>query len=273
MELDIPKLTEALCTSLCKEVHLYPRLDKRIIIDTPFKFPDGDSLLILAEPVSTGGLRLTDCGHTLMHLSYSMDVDDIAKPGNRNDLFHRIIQDHGLSFENGQIYVDVAADDIGRAVFRLGQALSQIFDITFLSRNRVLSTFYEDLDRAVHRVAPDAKIQKNYIVENQDNAEDYPVDYRLDFPQGGLPLFLFGIPSNEKAKLATLVIQHWRTKGLQFTSFIVFQDQSNIGRRDVARLTNVGDESISSLGAIADMRRKFERLYRFGAAIPVQSQG
>lgn len=271
MELDIPRLKEALCTSLCKEVNLYPRLDKRIIIDTPFKFPDGDSLLILAEPVSTGGLRLTDCGHTLMHLSYGMDVDDIMKPGNRNDLFHRIIEDHGLSFDNGQIFVDVATDDIGRAVFRLSQALSQIFDITFLSRNRVSSTFYEDLERAVHRVAPEAMIRKNYIVENQENAEDYPVDYKLDFPHGSLPLFLFGIHSNEKAKLATLVIQHWRTRGLQFTSFIVFQDQLCIGRSDVARLTNVGDESISSLGAIADMKRKFERLYRSGGALPVQT--
>jgi hypothetical protein len=93
----------------------------------------------------------------------------------------------------------------------------------------------------------------------------------LDFPQGGLPLFLFGIPSNEKAKLATLVIQHWRTEGLQFTSFIVFQDQLRIGRPDVARLTNVGDESISSLCAIADMRRKFERLYRSGEALPAEA--
>jgi hypothetical protein len=115
-------------------------MDNRIVVDTPFKLPDGDSLLILAEPVSTGGLRLTDCGHTLMHLSYSMDVDDIAKPGNRNELFQRIIEDYGLSFVDGQIYVDVATDDIGRAVFRLSQALSQIFDINFLSRNRASSS-------------------------------------------------------------------------------------------------------------------------------------
>ena len=74
MELDITKLKETLCTSLCKEVGLYPRQDNRVIVDTPFRFPDGDSLLILAEPISTGGLRLSDCGHTLMHLSYSMDV-------------------------------------------------------------------------------------------------------------------------------------------------------------------------------------------------------
>lgn len=271
MELDIHRLKETLCTSLCKEVNLYPRLDERVIVDTPFKFPDGDSLLILAEPASGGGLRLTDCGHTLMHLSYSMDIDDIAKPGNRNDIFRRIIEDHGLVFDNGQIYVDVPADDIGRAIFRLGQALSQIFDITFLSRAKVSSTFYDDLDRAVHKVAPDAKIQKNYIVENQENAQDYPIDYRLDYPQGGLPLFLFGIPSNEKAKLATLVIQHWRTLGLEFASFIVFQNQERIGRSDVARLTNVGDESISSLGAIPDMRRKLERLYGTGGAMQVQA--
>jgi hypothetical protein len=43
--------------------------------------------------------------------------------------------------------------------------------------------------------------------------------------------------------------------------FLVFQDQAKISRLDVARLTNVGDESISSLSAIADMKRKLERLY------------
>lgn len=139
MELDIAKLKETLCTSLCKEVNLYPKKDNRVIIDTPFKFPDGDSLLIFAEPISTGGLRLSDCGHTLMRLSHSMDVDDIAKHGNKNKLFQQIINENGLSFESGQIFVDVSTNDIGKAVFRLSQALRQIFDISLTAQQRPAS--------------------------------------------------------------------------------------------------------------------------------------
>ena len=103
--------------------------------------------------------------------------------------------------------------------------------------------------------------RSDYCVEGKANATNTIIDYRLDFPSGGNPLFLFGVPSNEKAKLATLIIQHWRSQGLPFTSFVVFQDLTKIGRADVARLNNVGDESISSLDAIAEFRRKLERLY------------
>ena len=261
MQLNLEKLKTDLCTSLCAEISLFQRSDNRISISTPFSFSDGDSFLLMAEPLPTGGIRVTDCGNTLMHLSYSMNVDEILKPGNRNELFQKIITDYSLTNNEGELFIDAPADEAGKAVFKIGQALSQIHDISFLSRSKVASTFYEDLDRVVREVAPQADIRKYYLVEDKSNAEDYPIDYRLDFPGSARPLFLFGIPSNEKAKLATVIIQHWLAEEIRFTSFLVFQDQSKIGRSDVARLTNVGDESISSLGAIADMRRKLERLY------------
>jgi hypothetical protein len=137
MELDTTKLKETLRASLCREVGVYLRQDSRVIINTPFRFPDGDSLLIIAEPLPTGGLRLSDCGHTLMHLSYDMDTDDTVKPGSRGELFRRIINESGLSFEGGRIFADVSTDDIGRAVSRLGQALGRILDMSYPSRNGV----------------------------------------------------------------------------------------------------------------------------------------
>jgi len=270
MDLDLQQLCKNLCTSLCAEVEVVPRIDHRISISTPFTFSDGDHLLLLAEPLPTGGIRITDCGHTLMHLSYSMNVDDINKPGNRNDLFRQILASQGVSNDDGELFIDVPADEAGKAVFKMGQALGQIHDLRFLSRIRVASTFYDDLERVLLDVAPSAKLHKDYVMEDQPDASVYPIDYRLDFPNQDRPLFLFGIPSNEKAKLATLIIQHWLAERIRFTSFLVFQDQAKISRLDVARLTNVGDESISSLSAIADMKRKLERLYGQAAASPEQ---
>jgi hypothetical protein len=271
MELDIEALKEILCTSLCGEVSLRLRKDGRITLSTPFRFPDGDALLMIAEPTSTGGVKLSDFGHTMMHLSYSIDVDDILKPGNRNELFGRILLDHGISFKNGAFFIEVTVDEIGKAAFSLGQALSQVFDISFLSRTRVSSTFYEDLEKAIFKLAPTATIKKDYIVDNRNHSAYYPVDYRIEFPGTTEPLFLFGVPSNEKAKLATLIIQHWQSEGLRFMSFIVYQDQSKISRSDVARLTNVGDQSIASLDAIPDMRRKLEHTYNLEISSPLET--
>ena len=261
MSLDLSKLQEAMCKSLCAEVELHLRSDGRIAIYTPFRFADGDSLLMMAEPLSAGGIRLTDCGNTMMHLSYHMTIDSILKPGNRSDLLHEIIRDHDLEFEDGEIFVDTPADDAGRALFRLGQALSQVHDISFLSRSRVVSTFYEDLDAVLHRIAPAAQITPKYIVEGYDDADRYTIDYRLDFQGSDCPLFLFGIPSDDKARLATIIIQHWLSLGIIFTSFLVYQDLSKISRPDEERLLNVGDDFIASLGAVQDMKRKLEKRY------------
>jgi hypothetical protein len=268
MELNIKYLENALCASLCGEVSLHLRKDGRISISTPFRFPDGDALLMIAEPTTTGGVRLSDFGHTLMHLSYSMDVDDLMKPGNRNDLFNKILIDHGVRFKHGAIYIETVVTEIGKAVFSLSQALSQVFDISFLSRTRVSSTFYEDLEKAIYDLAPMASIHKDYIVEDRKNSADYPIDYRIDFPGATEPLFLFGVPTNEKAKLATLIIQHWHSEDIAFVSFVVYQDQTRISRPDVARLSNVGDQSIASLDAISDMKRKLEHTYKLGSASP-----
>ena len=134
-------------------------------------------------------------------------------------------------------------------------------DISFLSRSRVVSTFYEDLDAVLHRIAPAAQITPKYIVEGYDDADRYTIDYRLDFQGSDCPLFLFGIPSDDKARLATIIIQHWLSLGIIFTSFLVYQDLSKISRPDEERLLNVGDDFIASLGAVQDMKRKLEKRY------------
>jgi len=43
---------------------------------------------------------------------------------------------------------------------------------------------------------------------------------------------------------------------LAFDSLLVFEDQTAIPRRDLARLSNVGGEQVSSLAANDDLTRK-----------------
>ena len=75
MNLDIKKIQEDLCQLLCAEIHLNDRNKKLIIVETPFFFPDGDPYQIYLKEMPNGIIRLTDMGHTLMHLSYENEVD------------------------------------------------------------------------------------------------------------------------------------------------------------------------------------------------------
>ena len=81
------------------------------------------------------------------------------------------------------------------------------------------------------------------------------------FPGGdGRPVFLYGVPGRDKVRLTTIMLSHFLLHGLTFESVIVFADQQEIPRVDLARLTNVAGTAVASLDAERDLRRKLERL-------------
>lgn len=253
MSINIDRLQDALCRSFCTDVRVHPKNDKLLIVDTPFTFADGDLYSIYLEGLSSGGFRITDAGHTLMHLSYENDVDKLRE-GARGRLLEQILSETDVKEDNGEFFIESASEDLARNLFRFGQAITKIHDLTFLNRARVESTFYEDLWESMRRVVGVEKIAKDYIYPDMPNAQDYPVDYRVEGKVE--PLFVFGIPNKDKARLATIVLEHLLRVNAKFSSLLVFANQADVPRPDLARLSNVGGEMVSSLDAQDDLRRK-----------------
>ena len=78
-----------------------------------------------------------------------------------------------------------------------GRALTRIYDLTLHSRSRATSTFYEDLAN----------------------------------------LLFYGVPNRDKARLTTIILSHFHRNHLDFDSILVFSNQSEIPRMDLARLS------------------------------------
>lgn len=248
-----------LCAQLCANVSLVTRTDGVTMLDTPFSFPDGDHYPIYLSETGTGGIRLSDGGHTLMHLSYENDIDKFFE-GTRNVLMEQTIaqQRVGYDADKGAFFVDASMEHLADAVFRLGQAITRVYDLTFLNRSHVASTFYDDLQERIKSVIPEEKIKRDYSVPGLPGAENYPVDFFIE-TNGKTPLFLYGVPSRDKARLVTIFLQYLIQHDIKFDSLIVFDNQEEIPRKDLARLSNVGGEMIASLNAEDDFRRKLLR--------------
>lgn len=256
MNADLHKLQESLCKAMCSEVRVVPKNKDLAIIRTPFTFPDGDPYQVYLKELPGGLLRVSDMGHTLNHLSYENDTDKFRK-GTRGKLFDQIMAEGKIAEDDGEFYVDTAPDSLAPAIFRLSHALIKLNDITFLNRARAESTFYEDLRENLLRIISPEKIREDYIYENMDNARDYPIDYRIEGKYA--PLFVFGVPNKDKARLATIVLEHLKSAKADFDSLLIFADQGTIPRPDLARLSNVGGEMIASLDAREDFERKLLR--------------
>ena len=135
MDLDITTASESLTRNLAATIRLLPRRDGTIYVETPFEFADGDAYPIHLRPAKAGGVRVTDRGHTLMHLSYQMDVDSL-RDGAKARAFEQVLREQGLSEESGELFVEGPMDDLAELVFRFSHALTRVADITFLNRIR-----------------------------------------------------------------------------------------------------------------------------------------
>ena len=126
--------------------------------------------------------------------------------------------------------------------------------MTLLSRSNVGSTFYDHLADCLSALVDEARMQRDYQPE-VPNAEAYPVDYRIA-GKSGIPLFVYGVPNRDKARLTTIMLGYFHRHSLSFESIIVFENQAEIPRVDLARLSDVGGDMISSLESTGDLNRK-----------------
>ncbi len=255
MSVDTERLQKTLCDVLCADVRLITR-NERLAVHTPFLFADGDPYILYLDERPNGWLRLTDAGHTMMHLSYENDVDKFRQ-GTRGKLFDHILSTGNVTEADGELYVDVQPAEIGPALFRFGQTLTSVTDLTFLNRSRAESTFYEDLAEVLEQIVDTSLIERDYVYAGMQNAEDYPIDYRISGKTA--PLFVFGIPGRDKARLATIVLERLLRAKAEFDSVLIFADQGAIPRPDLARLSNAGGEMVASLDARDDLRRKIAK--------------
>jgi hypothetical protein len=257
--MNINELKTAVCKSLCADVQVIERNDGYFFVDTPFEFGDGDHYSLFLKFLPTGGVRITDRGTTFMRMSYLNDLTKF-RDGSRGRLLDQVVTTAGLQQDDGEFFIDVAGDELGASLVRFGQAITRVYDLTFLNKARVASTFYEDLREQVQDIVG-GEVVENYIVPGVPMGEAYPVDL---FVQGERsPVYIFGVPDQAKARLATIIIQYLRLHlnadpKSRFKSLVVFQDQASIPHKDRSRLINAASMMVDTLDARDDMRFKLD---------------
>jgi hypothetical protein len=117
------ELQKILCKALCAEATVTSVHDGFWRVATPFRFPDGDSYTLYLQQVASGGLRISDAGSTMMHLSYENDIDKLRE-GTRGRLLQQVLSESDMQEDDGEFFVESAIEDIGKSMFRFGQALT-----------------------------------------------------------------------------------------------------------------------------------------------------
>jgi len=220
----------------------------RYRVFTPFLLEDGDHLCIVLHRCGTSWL-LSDEGHTYMHLTYELEEKALQR-GVRNKIITSALSGFGVDDVEGELRLKIPDDRFGDALFAFVQALLQVTDVRFLSRERVRSAFWEDFVDLLTQTVPENRRAFDYSELSHDPDGKYKVDCRIN--QLPRPIFVFAIPNDDKCRDATITLlqfERWRSP---HQSLAIFEEQEMINRKVLARFSDVCEKQFSSLGANRD---------------------
>ncbi len=238
---------------VCDKISLSSEGVGRYRVFTPFMFEDGDHLAIVLNREGSGWI-LTDEGHTYMHLTYDIDEKDLQR-GTRQKVITNALSTFQVEDREGELRLPVRNEQYGDSLYSFIQALLKVTDVSFLSRERVRTTFFDDFQDLVSEVVPESRRVFNWQDPIHDPKGIYPVDCRVNgMPR---PLFIYALPNDDRTRDATIAMLQFEKLGLPFRSLAIFEDQESINRKVLARFTDVCEKQFSSIGMNHDRIIKY----------------
>lgn len=220
----------------------------RYRVFTPFLFEDGDHLAIVLKRENSGWV-LSDEGHTYMHLTYDLDEKDLHR-GNRQKIISNALSMFSVEDREGELRLSIPEGQYGDALFSFLQALHKISDVTYLSRERVKSTFMDDFRSFMDGAVPANRRAFNWSDQEHDPSGKYIVDCRLNAMSK--PMMVFALPSDSQVRDATISLLQFERWSIPHRSMAIYEDQEEVNRKVLARFSDVCEKQFSSLGTNKD---------------------
>ncbi len=236
-----------------KQVRLVAEGLDRYRVFTPFSFDDGDNLAIVLRK-EEGQWVFSDEAHTYMHLTFDGNERDL-QTGTQRTIISNALSSFQIEDRDGELLLHVPNERFGDALYSLVQAILKISNVSFLSRERVRSTFFEDFKTILIENIAEERMTFRWHHPDRDPKGKYTVDCRINAMDR--PLIVSALNSDSKTRDATIALLQFEKWEIPVRSLAIFENQESINRNVLARFSDICDKQFSSLTANRDRIQRF----------------
>jgi len=183
-----------------------------------------------------------------------LDEKDLQK-GNRQKIISNALSSFQVADQEGELLLNIPNRKFGGALFNFVQAILKISDVTYLSRERVKSTFMEDFRLFIESKIPSDRYQFDWNDPDHDPEKKYIVDCRINKMERSL--LIFALPNDDKVRDATISLLQFERWGSKFRSLGIFEDQEEANRKVLARFSDICEKQFSNLASNKDRVGKY----------------
>lgn len=241
-------------SKVCDQLRLMQEGENRFRVFTPFMFEDGDHLAIVLKREREHWM-LSDEGHTYMHLTYDLEEKDL-RMGTRQKIITNALSAFSVTDSSGELLIPIKNGQYGNALYSFVQAILKIADVTFLTRERVRSTFLDDFQAFIEETVEQERRRFDWHEPKHDPEGLYSVDCRIEVPAHD-PIFIYALQSDDKVKDATIGLHQYERWGVPHRGVGVFENQEDINRKSLARFSDVCDKQFSNLATNKERLAKY----------------
>lgn len=151
--MSIETIEKSFKATISDKVRISSEGQNRYRVFTPFRFDDGDHLSIVLKQ-DDGKWMLSDEAHTYMHLTYDIE-EHLLYSGTRQKIISNALSVFQVQDRGGELILGVQDEQYGDALYDFIQALLKISDVSYLTRERVHSTFMGDFKSLLSESVPE----------------------------------------------------------------------------------------------------------------------
>ena len=236
-----------------QQIQLHSEGVDRYRVFTPFRFDDGDHLVVVFKK-SGGRWVLTDEAHTFMHLTYDVDEKDLMQ-GTRQKIISDALSAFHIEDRNGELVIPITDNRYGDSLFSFIQGILQITNVIWASKEKIHSLFMEHFKELIKDLIPQEKRIFDWHDEKHDKDSKYVVDCYID--GADYPLHIHALNNDNKTRDATITLHQFEKWDINYRSIAIFENQENIGRKVLARFSDVCDKQFSTLSDNRERIGKF----------------